>query len=439
MEIPPFKGGGVNLQRKRVNSDPSLISPPDPKVLCPTPIDNELRTKNVIRNDLLSKHRAVKQLNEATKELMVDFAYEAFIYLNERENDEASLSIKMEKGFRSMNANMEKMVERIVSLEKAQTEGNARGADKIEKIDERCRQLQEATIPSEAAVTFAQMTKKILPKQQSDTVIPRSEPAIETKNRFLVLETEPGWKVKTEDHLAQAKKEIAKVFRGRRIRTQRIVKTGAGNVSVEFDDLPNQQMAGQMLSDKPPAHMRLRIAKEPLIHLAMRGVPSDLTETDLKAQLQDRNEEEFPIFNDPTKYTLRTGDRTSMNRRTRTWKLSVPRDDAVRMVRQKRLFLEIESVHVDLWAPGHKRCTTCFSLDHKSNHPTKCMKPICNICAGNHMNRDCRKINKVEDHKCYVCALLKLDSNHCATTKDCPTLGREALNEAKKASASLYG
>ena len=428
--------------RKRRGRDTRDDSEPEPKrvepePIRPTPIDFEQRIKRIIKHEVLNKFEAAREVDDATKEMMVEFAFEAFQHINERENDETSISVKMEKGFKSLNTDMKMLVDRIASLEKVQAEGNKKGSDEISKVDERCRQLQEATIPSEAAKTFAQITKKVLPKKQNDTVDPRVESAIVTKNRFLVLETEENWKVQSDQDLKAAKKEIAKVFKGEKIRTQRIVKTGAGNISIEFDDKLNQDKAVQMFQTKSPIHMQLRFAREQLTHLAMRGVPTDLTEKDLQAQLQENNED-FPIFDDPRKYTLKTGDRT-MNRSTRTWKLSVPREVAVRMVRQKRLFLDIESVLVDLWAPGHKRCTSCFSTEHKANYPRKCQKMICNICAGYHMARECSKINKVEDHKCYMCAFNKLDANHCATTRDCPLLGKEAITEAKKATAALYG
>ena len=410
---------------------------PEPEPHTPVPIDFTQRTRLIIKHEVLSKFEAARELDEATKEIMVDFALQSYQHLNERENDEASLSVKMEKGFRSLDRDVKMLVDRISSLEKAQNEVNKTGTDKITKIDERCRLLQEATIPSEAEKTFAEITKKVLPKKQSETTKPRVEQAVETKNRFIVLETEDNWKVQSEDDLKLAKKEIAKVFKGEKIRTQRIVKTGAGNISIEFDDKQNQDKAVQMLQRKTPIHMQLRNARDQLTHLAMRGVPTELTEKDIQAQLQENNED-FPIFNDPRNYTLKTGDRT-LNRSTRTWKLSVPREDAVRMVRQKRLFLDIESVLIVLWAPGHKRCTTCFSTEHKANYPRKCQKLVCNMCAGFHMARDCTKINKVEDHKCYVCAFNKLNANHCATTRDCPILGKEAISEAKKATAALYG
>ena len=163
---------------------------PEPEPHTPVPIDFTQRTRLIIKHEILSKFEAARELDEATKEIMVDFALQSYQHLNERENDEASLSVKMEKGFRSLDRDVKMLVDRISSLEKAQNEVNKTGTDKITKIDERCRLLQEATIPSEAEKTFAEITKKVLPKKQSETTKPRVEQAVETKNRFIVLETE---------------------------------------------------------------------------------------------------------------------------------------------------------------------------------------------------------------------------------------------------------
>ena len=377
-------------------------------------------------------------VDPSMKNLLIKFGVAAHKYIEPRFQgtmrsltDVSSLRKMVHEGFQAMTTRLDK-------LENAQKTELQKGNVQLSAIDEHCKKLVKQTVPSEAEKTYLQITKKVLPRKEKDSTEPRVEQAIETKNRFLVLETEEDWKVKTDDHLKKAKNEIRNVFKGQNVRTQRILKTTAGNISIEFDDQMNQEKAENVLRANTPIHMQLRRKREQLTHLAMRGVPSELNEDELRAELQDKNADDFPIFNEPTKYTIRTGTERT-NRRTRTWKLSVPREEAVRMVRQKRLFLEIESVFVELWAPGHKRCTSCFSTNHKANFPTRCQNMRCNICAGSHKNSDCTKIDRKEHHKCYVCVMNRMASNHCATTKECPILGKEALLEAKKATADLYG
>ena len=131
----------------------------------------------------------------------------------------------------------------------------------------------------------------------------------------------------------------------------------------------------------------------------------------------------------------------NQRRKTATWKMSVPKETAKELLKEdSRIFLGMKSIKVDLWSPGHKRCVRCFSNNHKANNLEACKKTICNLCAGDHEAKECRKKDRPDQHKCYVCEVnQKSDYKHQATVRDCPILRKEAEEEATKATAHIYG
>ena len=100
--------------------------------------------------------------------------------------------------------------------------------------------------------------------------------------------------------------------------------------------------------------------------------------------------------------------------------------------------LDLETVKVEMWSPGHQRCINCFSAEHKVNRPVQCDKVTCNTCAGSHKVNQCDKFDRPDLFKCIVCIVARKDSRHKATVKDCPILKEEALREMEKAARTLH-
>ena len=416
-----------------------------PRKIHATSTNPETRIKSVILNEIMPAYEKEHELSLTVpeKQMMIDFAYETHTKLKKRENSDVSLAIKLDNVFKALS-------QRIDALETAQKAEIQKGNVQLTAIDVQCKKLVEQTVPSEAEETYSKICARISPTSANDGFQPPAKKVygatqqinvpVETKNRFAVLEIEDNHKVKTDDEFNGFKKHLSRSLQGKKIRISKVVKTKAGNVSLEFRDDSAKQQAEQILLKDPPMYTKLRPSKTPvpMTHIAIRGVPVELDEAELRNQLRNNNDG-FTILKKPEAALKTGGEFVKPRQRTRTWKLSIPRcDDARKIVKQSYLYIDLESLSVELWAPGPRRCTTCFSTEHLANKPTKCNNMICNICADHHPAKDCQKTKSEDQFKCYVCAMLRSNHNHRATVKDCPVLRKEKLDEVKKAAEFLH-
>ena len=419
-----------SLKRK---PDHELRQYPTKKITVRT-ADNETKIRTIILNEVMTQHDKEQKLSIHEKQTLIEFAYKAHIHLLQRENSDVSLSVKIDNGFKALSR-------RIDALERSQKAEMEKGHEHLTVIDTRCKNLEVQTIPSEAQQTYAKICARVNPPTSTDKVKPIVQTVnVETKNRFAVLEIEDDWKVKDDADLNGFKKILAKSFHGKKVKIEKVIKTKSGNVSLEFPDDAEKVKAEEILKREAPHHSTLRETKknEPMTHIALRGVPVYVDETMLRNQLRSNNDE-YTIFKKPETALRAGGEILKPNQKTRTWKLSIPRsNDARKMVRQGWLLMDLEAITVELWSPGPRRCTACFSTSHLVNKPNRCKDIICNICADRHPTKECKKSKSEESFKCFVCAMQRLNNNHRATVKDCPVLKKEMLEEAKKAADFLH-
>ena len=391
----------------------------------------ESRLKAIIRKEVLPGYENIA-CDAKVRNILVQFAYDSYKVLQRNENEQDSISAKIDRVFQAL-------LTRIEVLENAQTREMKKGTEQIAKISEKCEIVQKAVVPSEAAATYAEMALKIKPKNADNDALSVSKPKSEipTSNRFSVLEIETAHKTQNDDDIRRIKKHVARSFRESGIKVEKFFKNTKGNVSIEYKEKEDQRKAEDILKRHAPMHTKLKIPKEQTTDLALRGVPIEILEDDLKVQLQYNNLD-IPFFEKKDCYTVKTAkDLPKPGTSARTWKVTVPRDIAASIARKKRLHIDLQSVRVELWSPGPKRCFNCFSVQHVK---AKCNNNvICSICADHHNTKDCRKRDKEDEFQCYVCAMLRKPSGHRATVKDCPVLHQEALNEIEKATNALYG
>ena len=337
------------------------------------------------------------------------------------------ITSKIESGFKSLTS-------RIEALEKSQKAELKKGNEQISIIEERCKKMQEITVPTERATTYANMVARIDPKQKpSDTFVP----TIPTRNYYTVLEIEESGR--NEQQLESIKSVIHKNFRKDKIKVDNVIKTKPGNLCLYFNDKEQQSRGIDVLKRSAMEHTKLRTDDGRPTHLALRRVPKELSEDDLREQLAIYNSD-LQIFNDKDAFKLIRFNDVSERRRYRTWRMTVSNASAKRLLQEKRLFIDMQTVEVDAWAPGPRRCVNCFSTGHRANSPTMCTKLICNICSGEHKAKDCNKREQEDQHKCFVCMMNKeTNSRHRATIRDCPRLKQEAIQEAQRVSTNIYG
>ena len=397
---------------------------------------DETRIKAVIMNEVMHGYKQDKQLSIAQQQELIDFAYRSHVHLMNRENTDVSLALKIDSGFKQTERSLQDMTRRIEALERNQKEEGMKGSAKLFQIAEKCEEVRKATVPSAAEKAWSTVVKKFSPKKNQDDLQKQRNESVPTSNRYSVLEIEGGT-VMHDYEVDVIRQEMYNRFKDEKIKVQRIGKTKAGNVYVNYKDRKEQEKGDRILTTYPINHTKVRPQVDRPAHLALRGVPKYLKEDDIRNQMSEYNGFDVCLDNE-TCILKEFGDN---NRWNKTWKMSVPKEVAREMLHEDcKVFLGLKAVTIELWYPGHRRCVNCFSTNHRANGPNKCQLMICNICSGEHNAKDCRKIDRVNQHKCYVCAVNQKENvNHLATVKDCPILKKEAEEEARKATSYIYG
>ena len=191
-----------------------------------------------------------------------------------------------------------------------------------------------------------------------------------------------------------------------------------------------------MLRSDPIPRANIRSSTTKIVNLAVRGVPVELEEEEVKEQIKVNNEGAL----EGVQWSLLAGSQqTRRAQKTRSYKLTVPKQVAALLLNDGRLFLDMMTVSVEIWSPGHQRCLNCFAADHKAKYPKECSDIVCNTCAGSHRVSQCDKIDRPDLHKCVVCTKARKAHHHRASVRECPILKEEALKEMKKAAKSIHG
>ena len=276
----------------------------------------ETRTKSIILNEVMATYDKENNIGVLERKQMIDFAYHTFNYLKSKGNDEVSLSVKIDNGFRNL-------AKRIDALEQAQKAELEKGNDQIKKIEESCNQVKEATVPSKSEMTYARLVAKSIQKSSTPVSSPEKpavstpeKPAIKTSNRFTVLEVEEGITLQEKD-LATVQRELSVRFKRDKVKIEKMGKTKNGNIFLHYKDVAEQNKAEKILQAQPIAHTKIRQQPVRAAQLALRGVPYHLTEDDLRQQLSDYNEE-FNTFSDINTVKLKKFGEDQDRRRTST-------------------------------------------------------------------------------------------------------------------------
>ena len=423
-------------QLKRKTSVTLKETNKDQKTHLTKTVNEETRIKAMIMNEVMHGYNKDNQLSTEQQMEMVDFAYKTHVHLMNRENTDVCLALKIESGFKQTEKSLKDMMKRIEVLERSQKEEGRKGSAKLGQIAEKCEEVRKATVPSAAEKMWSTVAKKFCPKKNQEDLEKERNESVPTSNRYSVLEVEGGT-VKDDSEVDVIRQEMYNRFKEEKIKVERIGKTKAGNVYVNYKNRTEQEKGDRILTAYPIDHTKVRPQVDRSAHLALRGVPRYLKEDEIRDQMSEFNG--FDVFLDTEACILKEfGDNSRYNK---TWKATVPKDVARELLHEDcKIFLGMKAVTTELWYPGHRRCVNCFSPNHKANGPKKCLLMICNICSGEHHAKDCRKKERVNQHKCYVCAVnQKEEVNHIATVRDCPILKKEAEEEARKATSYIYG
>ena len=395
----------------------------------------ERRIQLMIEHEVFRDFQFPEKPTPSTKKLLLDFAYAAVAHITVcQEQANNMLADQVAKGFDALN----KRIEVLERRGEKQFEGVTQVEQSIKKIESSCAAVTKEAVnalPNTSSMQYAKAAARILGDGKDVTTIAR-ESKVKQGPGYIVLEQES--KIRDPDDVKRVKKKLANKFRGKQIQVDNLVVTKNGNVSLEFPNRDEQKKAEQLLANNSIRGMTPRSSMEKNTHLALRSVPVEMTIEEIKDELVANNHHE--VFKTNKWQVFETSTQTLPNQRFKTVKLIVPEQCATAILREERLLFDWKSVKVEMWSPGHKRCTNCFSNKHRANNNTnqQCMEIVCNTCGGDHRATQCRITNKAKFF-CIVCNKARQSNfNHRAVIKECPILKDEALNEARKAAEAIH-
>ena len=180
----------------------------------------------------------------------------------------------------------------------------------------------------------------------------------------------------------------------------------------------------------------IRSSADRKVHFAIRGVPAEYT--------AERLERDLPFYNECHPYIM--AERLSIkdarqieenhvdDRRFKTFKLTVSTKHAKLLLDNDAFYLDIRRVRVTLWKPS-TRCTKCLKTGH---YARDCEDLVCRHCSGDHLSYRCPNMKNKASHNCVVCRRARhRNTQHRASTEECPILQHEAAEETNKVLASI--
>ena len=286
----------------------------------------------------------------------------------------------------------------------------------------------EKPVEKTAEQTYAMATKRFLGNESSDDDGNLSSKREDT-SKFSIIEMEDkiddeGFKI--------VKQSLAKKLNG--VRVDRVVRTKAGNISLEFNDSNHQTKADNILMSSPLPRTTVRSSTKRNVALALRGVPMELSDDELQEQIRRKNPD-LQVFK-TTEWSLISAEQPS-RKLYGTKKLVVPVAVAKQLLHAGRIYIDLHSLNLELWKPNIGRCGNCLEKGH--NRRDCSQANVCIICAGNHWSSACPNSKSAASHRCIVCTRNKIEARHMATSKHCPTLHKETECELDRMMNKIYG
>ena len=355
----------------------------------------------------LNKFQTEQRISASTRQMLIRFGVEVSKHItNQKSMDSmAILATQMKEGFDNLSA-------RIAQLEKE----------------------KEPQTKIAAQLTFAEMAKKHAEaKPEGIKSVEPDEIATKEMKKFSVLEMDQ--KVDDEGFILY-RGRVSKKLKNRNVRVEKIIKTGSGNIALEYENREQQARVEQILRSEPLEGVKLRSSTIRQVDIALRGIPKELSEDDVKAELIDENPDHpFLISSD---WDLKLLKQTNQGAKYQIGKLTTPLESARILLKQPKLYLQYVTINAELWKPNHKRCNQCFEIGHVR---ASCRSGVrCYFCGGDH---DVSRCTSRKDHpdcvKCIVCARSKQKADHKATLQECPILMKEQMDKYSRVYKNVYG
>ena len=359
-------------------------------------------------------------LAPGTKNLLIKFAVSVHKHLatvteeqSNSDNDVAGLRNLMYEGFQAMTARLER-------LEKVHSEGKP----PVEKVD---------PVPNNVKESYANMVTKLKEAKPDASIKKRIEEIKEetTPKNYTVLDLEE----KVDDEGFQVvKRKLQRSLKGKNVKVDRLVKTAKGNVSMEFASNDEQKKVETILSRTNHLGATIRSTQNKLVSIALRGIPRELTEEEVRVQLVDRNPE-FDLFK-TTNWSLKLIKPSDRRSSYQIGKITTNLDSAKELLEAKKLYIDLQAIKTELWKPNHSRCAKCLKSGHTARN---CQDLRCVYCAGSHLSKDCHKKTWEGIAKCIICSRSQQNAKDRATMKECPVLIQETTDEYWKICNYVYG
>ena len=368
-------------------------------------------TVDFLNNEFEPKH----PLNVDTREILIQFGIEMYKHITKKEtiNSVELLAKQMSEGFRQLNSKIDFIHGQVNEIQNEKEEEKKKEADKV---------------------SYAEMTKKLNTLKPKDEQIEPEKTKLEDAKlakKFTVIELTN--KV-DEEGFQEVRSRLSKRLMGKQVRVDKIVKTNRGNISLEFPTLEDQKKVEHILSEagNKPDGANLRSSTVKQIGVALRGIPSYLTEEEVKAHLKEWNLDHPFGFDNPEGWSLRLIKAADKRSHYQVGKIIAPLARAKTLLDNNwKVYVALTALKVEIWKPNHTRCAKCLRAGHTAKscpHGT-----VCVICGGDHPKDDCRKKDRPDLLACVVCVReQKREFKHTATGKDCPILLAEQMSEYKK-------
>ena len=238
-----------------------------------------------------------------------------------------------------------------------------------------------------------------------------------------------------EDGFIEVRNKLTRKLKNRKIRVERIVKTGPGNVALEFENAAQQLKVEEILRAEPLNGSKLRSSSSNTVAVALRGIPKELTKDEVERQLKEENPD-HPVFQ-TSDWELKLLDQSVQGTKYKIGKLTTSLNSARIILKNPKIYLEWITLKADLWKPNHRRYSNCFETGHIG---AKCNGRVrCSVCSGPHKADQCTsKRDHPDCAQCIVCLRAKQKADHQATLKECPILMKEQMDQFSKVYNNVY-
>lgn len=237
-----------------------------------------------------------------------------------------------------------------------------------------------------------------------------ADKTIKSDNSVLIYPVNKNSGKKSEDIKEDLKKAINPISEGIKITTMRNLGDRGVLIRAENKHDVNALLESQQLKD---IGLSVSRPEKRLPRLALYGVPSTMTEEQLKESLIKLNELTDDEVNGHLKVAFKFGRRDQLTCNTT---VEVSPELRKKLLVREKLFLGWSACRVE----DYTRVTRCFNC-HGFGHISKTCKqkdPVCGHCADKHETKNCSKLNQTAI--CINCKKFGLPHNHEARDLNCP-------------------